>query len=152
MRSQLTSIVTTIAAVAATGAALAAVVPPGTAASASTGGPRPVWSATWTPAMQQPAPSTSLFGPNWSDQGSADQTVREKLRTSSAGDRIRLRLSDLDGTIPLHLSGARVAATTARAAIRPDTMRPVTFDGRRPVTLPDREPEDSPEPDTRSSP
>jgi hypothetical protein len=102
--------------------------------------------------MQQPAPSTSLFGPNWSDQGSADQTVREKLRTSSAGDRIRLRLSDLDGTIPLHLSGARVAATTARAAISPDTLRPVTFAGRRSVSLPDREPEDSPEPDTRSSP
>ena len=102
--------------------------------------------------MQQPAPSTSLFGPNGSEQGFADQTVREKLRTSSAGDRIRLRLSDLDGTIPLHLSGARVAATTARAAISPDTLRPVTFAGRRSVSLPDREPEDSPEPDTRSSP
>lgn len=87
------------------------------------------WTASWTTAVQQPTPSTSTFGPNWSMTGFAHQTLREVVRVSAGGDRLRIRLSNRYGSRPLRLTGATVARTDAGATVAPGTVRELRFHG-----------------------
>ena len=124
--------ITTIAVAAALAAALAT----GSAASASRSPLATRWSASWASAMQQPTANSPAMGPNWSVRGFSDQTVRQQVRLSGAGSQIRLRLSNLYGTAPLHVTGATVAESDGGAATDPGTMRSLTFRGSRSVTIP----------------
>jgi lysophospholipase L1-like esterase len=122
--------------IAAAAAALAATLTAGSAASASRQQPVTNWSASWTSAMQQPTASTPAFGDNWSMAGFSDQTVRQEVRVSGGGDVARIRLSNLDGTEPLHIKAVTIAESAGGAATEPGTMRTLTFRGSRPVTIP----------------
>jgi len=137
MKSRLT--VAAASAVAATVAALAAVVSTGPIASAAGQAPAPApasgWSATWASAMQQPVPGNSLTGTNWSD-GFTDQTIRQVIRVTGAGSRVRIRLSNLYGSGPLRVTGATIARTGTGAAVEPGTVRSLTFGRARSVTIP----------------
>jgi len=124
--------ITAIAVVAALAAALAT----GSVASASRPPLETHWSASWASAMQQPTALSPVTGPNWSMQGFSDQTVRQQVRMSSGGSRIRIRLSNLYGTGLLHVTRATVAESDGGAGTEPGTMRSVTFCGRRSVTIP----------------
>ncbi|WP_280236524.1 SGNH/GDSL hydrolase family protein [Nocardia cyriacigeorgica] len=86
----------------------------------------PAWSAAWSAAAQRPSTG---FGPNWSEAGFSDETLRQVVRVSNGGDRIRIRLSNRFGAAPLRIAGATVAATADGAAVRAETIRALTFDG-----------------------
>jgi lysophospholipase L1-like esterase len=70
----------------------------------------------------------------------ADSTLRQTVRVSVGGQRIRLRLSNAFGGAPLPVTGVSVALPVQGQAgvstIRPGTSRPVTFSGRSSVVIP----------------
>jgi lysophospholipase L1-like esterase len=67
-----------------------------------------------------------------------DATLRQTLRLSLGGDRLRITLSNAFGRTPLHLVAVHVAraVTPGRAGIDPATDRTVTFGGRGEVIIP----------------
>ena len=116
--------------------ATAATSPSG-AAPGSTGGPAgPRWAAAWGTAVQHPMPGNDWFGPNWSMDGFTDQSVRQVVRVSKGGLAVRVRLSNVYGSSPLRLTGATIGKAGAGAAVRPGTLRPLTFRGRPSVSVP----------------
>jgi lysophospholipase L1-like esterase len=88
------------------------------------------WAGSWAAAQQQPTDWTD----NWSTTGFADQTVRQVVRLSAGGGRLRIRLSNVYGDRPLRIAGATVARSAGGAAVRPGTVRRVTF-GRSSATV-----------------
>lgn len=83
----------------------------------------PDWSGAWAAAAQHPATAVT---PNWSAAGFADQTVRQVVRLTDGGPRVRVRLSNRYGTAPLAVAGATVARSAGGAAVHPETVRPLT--------------------------
>ncbi|MFD6951811.1 GDSL family lipase [Nocardiopsis sp. TSRI0078] len=67
-----------------------------------------------------------------------DQTVRQVVRTSIGGDRLRLRLTNEFGETPLRLGEVHVALRSGSSGTDtdPSTDRTVTFGGRTSVTVP----------------
>ncbi|GGU09700.1 SGNH/GDSL hydrolase family protein [Streptomyces violascens] len=95
---------------------------------------RPVaWGAAWAASPQ--LPSTG-FTPNWSQEGFSHQSVRQVVRVTEGGDRLRIRLSNAYGTSPLALTGATVAKAGQRADVQPGSVRELTFGGRKSVSVP----------------
>jgi lysophospholipase L1-like esterase len=82
-----------------------------------------VWVAAWGAAPDSPGPSI------------AGSTVRQIVRTSVAGSRVRLRFSNLFGSGPITLGPVRVALQASAGAIHPSSDRAVTFGGARVVTV-----------------
>ncbi|GLI00763.1 SGNH/GDSL hydrolase family protein [Phytohabitans aurantiacus] len=112
-------------------AIVAAVVATATPAGAHPGGR---WSASWSTSMIASFPEA--FGtPNWSG-GFDDQSVRQPIRVSRGGAAVRIRVSNVYGAEPLRLTGASIARAGEGAAVRPGSLRPVTFDGRRSTVVP----------------
>ncbi|MFE9854899.1 SGNH/GDSL hydrolase family protein [Streptomyces sp. NPDC005780] len=125
------------------GALLLATVQPTTAAPAPAPAPAqaaaphrpsptaPSWTGTWATAPTgTPASDTTAF---------EDETLRQIVRVSIGGDRVRIRLSNEFGDRPLVIGEARIArrATGGPASrIDPRTDRPLTFGGRSSVTIP----------------
>ncbi|GIG66980.1 SGNH/GDSL hydrolase family protein [Phytomonospora endophytica] len=93
------------------------------------------WSATWARAMQAPA-GESWQGPNWSLDGFDGQSLRQELRVSRGGDSVRVTISNRYGTGPLRVTGASIGKPGADGAVRPGTLRPLTFAGRASTTVP----------------
>ncbi|MFI7638966.1 SGNH/GDSL hydrolase family protein [Nonomuraea sp. NPDC049400] len=92
------------------------------------------WAAAWATAVQRP--SLTPWYPNWSEDGFDHHSVRQVIRVSVGGSRLRIRLSNEYGTAPLRLSGASIGKTEEGAAVRPETMRPLSFGGSTAVTVP----------------
>jgi lysophospholipase L1-like esterase len=67
-----------------------------------------------------------------------DVTLRQLVRTTIAGNRLRVRISNAFGTDALQLSGVNIALAVDPACpkIRLGTNRPLTFSGSRSVTVP----------------
>ncbi|WP_157254543.1 SGNH/GDSL hydrolase family protein [Nonomuraea typhae] len=112
----------------------AALVAPAVPAQAGTAGPR--WTGAWSAAVQRPSPGGLPGSSNWSQAGFARQSVRQVVRLTGSGVAVRIKLSNLYGTAPLTVSGATVAKAAAGAAIRPATLRPVTFSQRPSTVIP----------------
>jgi lysophospholipase L1-like esterase len=91
------------------------------------------WGATWAASPHAP---TEAFGPSWGPAGFDDHTVRQVVRISEGGAAVRIRLSNAYGTSPLVVTGATVAHAADGAAVRPNTVRHLTFRGHRSVTVP----------------
>jgi lysophospholipase L1-like esterase len=81
------------------------------------------WVATWGASPDSAEPSIG------------GSTIRQIVRTSVGGTRVRLRLSNLFGPAPLTLGPARVALQARAGAIVPSSDRPVTFGGARTAVL-----------------
>jgi lysophospholipase L1-like esterase len=116
-----------------------AVVLAGPAGSASASDQHPAgtaWSGAWASAGHHPIPGNEWFGPNWSVDGFANQSVRQVVRVSAGGSRVRIRLSNRYGSSPLRVTGATVAEAGSGAAVRPGTLRPLTFGHRLSATIP----------------
>ncbi|MFD3381547.1 MULTISPECIES: SGNH/GDSL hydrolase family protein [unclassified Streptomyces] len=94
-----------------------------------------MFTTAWTASPQ--LPSTG-FTPNWSQEGFWRQSLRQVVRLGAGGDRIRIRLSNAYGTSPLGIAGATVARTARGAAVRPDSVRRLTFAGAASVEVPAR--------------
>jgi lysophospholipase L1-like esterase len=91
----------------------------------------PRWTAAWTTSPQRPGVG---FGPNWSEEGFAGQTVRQSVRLTVGGDALRVRLSNRYGALPLRVTGLTVAASVGGAAVKPG--RELTVAGRPTFTIP----------------
>ena len=106
--------------------ALAALMSNGPAHAADEGTPD-VWLATWTAAAQPAFP-----GPV---QRHDDRTLRLVVHASVGGERVRVRLSNAYGRVPLHVAAAHVALRTRDAAIDAASDRALTFGGRADVVI-----------------
>ena len=109
------------------------------------------WVTTWVsmpqaaePDNMPPAPFTATAGSAASGAGPdrvlADATLRQTVRVSVGGGRIRLRFSNAFADAPLPLAAVTVARPLGRragvSAIETGTTRPVTFHGRPSVVVP----------------
>lgn len=91
------------------------------------------WTAGWAsaqflPTGDQVLPPATL----------ADKTLRQIVRTSLSGDRVRVRFSNVASTKPLVIAGASIARAPdpASAAIDPATLVALRFDGQSDVIIP----------------
>ncbi len=91
------------------------------------------WVQTWGAA---PLPPTAAQGPFPATASFANQTLRQTLRVSVGGGRVRLRLSNEYGTKPLVVGAARVALSDDQGNIKAGTDKPVLFSGQAGTTIP----------------
>lgn len=99
------------------------------------------WVHTWTAMPQLTEPDNLPPAPyTGRDRVMAGATLRQTVRVSVGGNRLRLRFSNAFGTAPLPLTRVTVAlpaeGRAGTSAIEPGTVRPVTFQGRTSVVTP----------------
>ncbi|MGH3713581.1 MAG: SGNH/GDSL hydrolase family protein [Micromonosporaceae bacterium] len=87
------------------------------------------WAGAWG-AAEQPPTGPSFQGPNWSELGFANHSIRQVVRVSAGGSQLRIRLSNVYGERPLQLTGATIGAAGEGAAVIPSTIQRLTFSGR----------------------
>jgi len=92
------------------------------------------WLATWAPspfaAPPKPPPDSVDRVPTY-----VDRTLRQIMRTTLGGNRLRIRLTNEYGERSLVIGAAHVAIRDTGAAIRAGTDKAITFAGRTSVTL-----------------
>jgi lysophospholipase L1-like esterase len=66
----------------------------------------------------------------------ADVTLRQVVRVSGAGRRVRIRFTNEFGTGPLTIGGAQLALAAPGGAVRAGSERVLTFSGAPAVTVP----------------
>ncbi|SEJ54316.1 Lysophospholipase L1 [Sphingobium sp. AP50] len=93
----------------------------------------PTWVAGWASSQFRPTGDAELPAGTL-----RDQTLRQIVRPSISGDRLRVRLSNLAGTTPLRIAGASIgrALGPASAAVDPGTLISLRFDGAPEVVIP----------------
>jgi lysophospholipase L1-like esterase len=93
--------------------------------------PSPNWIASWATSIEaaDPDPQEPLLNID-------GQTVRQRVRLSIGGKQVRVRLSNEYGATPVVIGSATVALPTDPQSVRPESLRPLTFDGRSRVTIP----------------
>jgi hypothetical protein len=89
------------------------------------------WVGTWAASQQLTEPANLPPAP-----GFADTTLRQVVRVSIGGAKVRFRFSNAFGATALTLESAHVARAAGGSAIRPDTDRPLLFHGQPSVTIP----------------
>lgn len=90
------------------------------------------WVAAWATSIQPPAPGIS--GP--AVEGFAGHTLRLILRPAIGGGRLRLRICNTYGQVPLALGDVRLAERISGSEIRPQSGRIVTFAGSSAAGVP----------------
>jgi len=99
--------------------------------SPSLAAPSRAWVATWaaSPEAADPDPDEPLMKLD-------GQTVRERVRLSVGGERLRMRLSNQYGSTPLTVGAATAALAIDAASVDPASVRSLRFGGRLGVTIP----------------
>ncbi|MER5474779.1 SGNH/GDSL hydrolase family protein [Streptomyces sp. NPDC002935] len=92
-----------------------------------------MFTTAWTASPQLPSEG---FTPNWSREGFWRQSLRQSVRLTAGGDRLRVRLSNAYGTSPLRVAGATVARTARGAAVEAGSLRRLTFEGAASAEIP----------------
>jgi lysophospholipase L1-like esterase/dienelactone hydrolase len=89
------------------------------------------WITTWTasPEWADPDPSEPLLNID-------NQTVRERVRVSIGGMRLRVQMSNEYGTAPLRIGASTVALPDSREGVKPGSIHTLTFQGHPAVTIP----------------
>lgn len=90
-----------------------------------------VWIGTWTASPQSLEPPIIGITPSVID----GQTVREVIRTTIAGSRLRIRLSNEFGSTPLTVGAVTVARSASGASVVPGSVRALSFSGRSAFTV-----------------
>lgn len=92
-----------------------------------------VWIATWGASQQIPEPQNTLPSADLNDT-----TLRQIVHLSAGGSQLRVHLSNVFGTEPLHLTSVHIARPLApdSSAIDPQSDRALTFAGAVDVTVP----------------
>ena len=106
-------------------------------------GGRDRWVGTWaTAAVVRPRPPLPGGPPQGGGGGGGqaplaftNQTLRQIVRVSLGGERVRVVLSNAFGTLPLAVGAAHVSRRASAATIEPGSDRPLTFNGRPGVTI-----------------
>ena len=91
------------------------------------------WTATWGAAPLPPSPA---MGPFPATPSFSDQTIKQLVRISAGGRRLRIRFTNEYGSKPLSIGAARVALADAKGNIRPGTDRMVYFSGNTSISIP----------------
>ncbi len=65
----------------------------------------------------------------------SNQTIRQVVRVSVGGDRLRVVLSNAFGTAPVEIGAAHVALRDRDALIKASSVKPLTFGGRTTGTI-----------------
>ena len=91
------------------------------------------WVASWGSAQQVPEPHNLLPAADMQDA-----TLRQVVRLSVGGTRLRVRFSNAFGTEALVIDAAHVARSGDKASARivPGSDRTLTFDGRPAISIP----------------
>jgi len=87
------------------------------------------WLASWTASPQAVWSSDFLF-PSNVPAVLHGHTVRQVARLSVGGPRLRIVLSNAYGKVPLRIGAATVALAESASAIRPGSLRTLTFAGQ----------------------
>ncbi|WP_170135493.1 SGNH/GDSL hydrolase family protein [Nannocystis exedens] len=95
-------------------------------------GPDARWVAAWATSMMEPEPAII----ETKSRSFSDETLRQTVTVTAAGDRVRLRLSNLFGSQPLELAEVRVAKEQEPLVTAPGSDRQVHFAGRPGATIP----------------
>ena len=93
------------------------------------------WQTTWY-AAPQPIWDSSFILPTNVPPSLSGQTVRETLRTSVGGQRVRVQFSNRYGATPLTIGAASIALAGEGGAIVPASSQALTFNGRPSVIVP----------------
>lgn len=90
------------------------------------------WVGSWASAQMLLDPKAVL------QPASDDITIRQLVRTTLGGNRVRLRISNAFGKAPLTIEGVDIARATMTSSSRIDAAsdRSVTFAGMRSITIP----------------
>jgi lysophospholipase L1-like esterase len=89
------------------------------------------WIATWTasPEAADPDPNEALLNLN-------DQTVRERVRVTTGGEQIRIRLSNECSSVPILVGKVSVGIAENPTRVAPGSLRRVTFGGQNSILIP----------------
>jgi len=93
--------------------------------------PVPDWVGIWSAAPQLVEERNLPPAP-----GLAGNTLRQVVRVSIGGERLRVRFSNEFGNGPLTIAAAHIAESAAGSAIRPGTGRALSFGGQPSLTIP----------------
>lgn len=91
------------------------------------------WIGSWGASPMPPMPAAGPFPPTPAFE---NQTIRQVVRLSAGGERIRLRLSNEYGQGPLTIGAASVAIANSDGRVRSSTIRTVTFAGEDTAVIP----------------
>ncbi|KKO63570.1 GDSL-like Lipase/Acylhydrolase [Janthinobacterium sp. KBS0711] len=91
--------------------------------------PASTWLASWMASPQAVWSSDFLF-PSNVPAVLHGQTVRQVARLSVGGPRVRIVLSNAYGKVPLRIGAATVALAASASAIKPGSLRTLTFSGQ----------------------
>ncbi len=91
------------------------------------------WVGSWGASPLPPSPATQRFP---ATPGFANQTIRQIVRLSAGGDRVRLRLTNEYGAQPLRIGAARVGVADGTGALVKGSEHVVTFAGKGSATIP----------------
>jgi lysophospholipase L1-like esterase len=91
------------------------------------------WVGTWGAAPEPATPALRGFpgSPSFSDQ-----TIRQRIRLSAGGTRLRIRFTNEYGTKVLHIGAASVALVGPTGQVESGTRRAVTFGGKPDAWIP----------------
>jgi lysophospholipase L1-like esterase len=89
------------------------------------------WSASWASSQQVVEPANALSG-----EDLANFTLRQTVRLSVGGPRLRVRLSNAFGTQPLAIDTVRVALAGAGVSSVASAQVAALFDGKQSVIIP----------------
>ena len=87
------------------------------------------WIGTWSTSPMNVWPGDAVL------YGFHQQTVRQMLRVSKGGDRLRIRLSNEYGASPIRIGAATVALAAKNGAVDAASIQQVTFAGKRQTDL-----------------
>jgi lysophospholipase L1-like esterase len=107
----------------------AAILPQAQAADAA------AWTPSWT-ASAQPVWNNDFVLPLGLPATLHDQTVRQTVRASVGGSRVRIVLSNEYGTQPLQIGAAHIAPTGEAAGSIGEAGKTLTFGGQPAITVP----------------
>ena len=102
------------------------------------------WVGTWASGLQAQIPPDPAAATQASDAGGdlfgplprvRNQTLRQFVRTSIGGTRVRVTFTNVFGTHPLEIGAAHLGVRADGAAIDPQAAAPLTFDGEPSVTI-----------------
>jgi lysophospholipase L1-like esterase len=91
------------------------------------------WVGTWG---ASPLPAGPAGGPAPPPVSLDNQTVRQVVRISAGGDRVRLRLTNEYGAKPLRVGAATVSLLDAQGQVVAGSQRPVRFAGQTGTIIP----------------
>jgi lysophospholipase L1-like esterase len=113
----------------ASAALLAAVLAGGCAMQNAAQNPRPSedWSTTWGTSDTVPEPDSWSF---------SNQTLRLIVHTTTGGNQVRIKLSNIFGSRPLNIGSASVALQESGASVIAGSNRTLTFGGQSSIGIP----------------